>query len=120
MSSFRKTIRLTGRVLKIMLRNPARLSHVFGTALAASDEVADHDTDLLRLPAVTVEELLPANGPAIRAHLALFPKTNASISALEYVCLILLMKQARSKKVFEFGTYKGVSITQLALNLPED
>ena len=30
------------------------------------------------------------------------------------------MKRARARSVFEFGTYKGVSITQLALNLPAD
>ena len=46
-------------------------------------------------------------------------RSNASISVLEYVCLIMLMKRAGATSVFEFGTYKGVSITQLALNLPD-
>src|SRR5256885_16960582 len=30
------------------------------------------------------------------------------------------MKKARAVNVFEFGTYKGVSISQLALNLPRE
>src|SRR5262249_23258031 len=53
-------------------------------------------------------------------ELALFPKTHASISPLEFSCLVLLMNKARTRNIFEFGTYKGVSITQLALNLPAD
>jgi len=120
MNFIEKTVRLGWQVLKIALLNPARLSHVFGTALAASEEVADRDTDLLRFPCATVEDLVPENGDPIRAVLALFPKTNASISMVEFICLILLLKKAKATRVFEFGTYKGVSITQIALNLPPD
>ena len=115
-----KTTRLCARLLKIAVTNPARLSHVFGQALWACEEVADRKHDLLRLPSVPVEALLPMNGEPLPVHLLLFPQTNASISALEFSCLILLLKRTPARSVFEFGTYRGVSITQLALNLPAD
>lgn len=99
--------------------NPQRLSHVLGTALAASEEVADVSTDLLRFPQETVDDLLPEAGKSWRVTLELMPRSAASISLLECLCLVMLMKRARATIVFEFGTYKGVSITQLALNLPE-
>ena len=119
MSSISKTARLSTRLLKIAATNPSRLSHVFGTALEASESVANHSTDLLRFPAVSPEDLLPESGELATISLALFAKTNASLSVLESLCLVLLLKKARAKSVFEFGTYKGVSITQLALNLAE-
>ena len=118
MNSFGKAARLSSRLLQFAATNPARLSHVLGTALAASDEVADHAHDLMRFPHVDVSDLLPANGPPLKVELALFPKTHASISVLEFTCIILLLKQAQARNVFEFGTFKGVSITQMALNLP--
>ena len=119
MNSVEKLAMLCWRLSKIALTNPKRLSHVLGTALVASEEVADRSLDLLRFPQVTLEELLPEPGTDWRALLALVPRTNASISMLEFVALLLLMKRARAVNVFEFGTYKGVSITQMALNLPE-
>ncbi len=118
MSSLGKTARLCANFARIAATNPRRLSHVLGVALSASDEVADRALDLRRFPEVAVEELLPEPGTDLRATLALIPKTNASVSVLEYVALILLLKQARAASVFEFGTYKGASVTQLALNLP--
>ena len=120
MSSISKAAQLGGRLLKIAATNPSRLSHVLGTALWACEDVADRRHDLLRFRHVSVTDLLPADGPPLKIELALFPPTHASISVLEFTCLILLMKRARARSVFEFGTYKGVSITQLALNLPPD
>jgi predicted O-methyltransferase YrrM len=52
-------------------------------------------------------------------ELALFPRAHASVSVVEFICLVLLLKRARAERIFEFGTYKGISITQLALNVPE-
>jgi len=120
MNSGLKVLRLATRTLKLAITRPARLSHVFGTALAASDEVICRSTDLLRFRSVAVEDLLPDAGEVPIVKLALFPKTHASLSTLEAVCLILLIKKAKAASIFEFGTYKGVSITQCALNLPED
>ena len=120
MSSISKTARLAACALKIAATNSSRLSHVFGSALNACDEVADRATDLLRFRSVSPESLLPAEGAPGRMQLAVFPRTHASVSILEFNCLILLLRQARARNVFEFGTFKGVSITQLALNLPPD
>jgi len=118
MSSVQKTARLAGRLLTIAFSNPSRLRHVLGSALAASEQVADPSLDLLRFPSVRPEELLPEEG-LDRATLALFPRSVSSPLVLELVCLVLLLKKAGATNVFEFGTYKGVSITELALNVPE-
>jgi predicted O-methyltransferase YrrM len=115
-----KALRLGFRLLKIGACNPARLSHVLGTALSASDDVVDRSCDLLRLPIVEVNDLLPAAGDPWEIKMLMFPQTHASISLLEFTALILLLKHAGSKQIFEFGTFKGISITQLALNLPSD
>ena len=118
MNSLRKVVRLCSRLLTIAARNPKRLSHVLGTALSATNDVFDPECDLLRLPQTDVNQLLPESGAPLRIHLAMFPKTYASVSVLEFTCLVLLMKRAQAARIFEFGTYKGVSITQLVLNLP--
>ena len=115
-----KTARLGFRLLKIGVCNPRGLSHVLGTALSASDEVVDRSCDLLRLPCTNINDLLPAVGDPWEIRMAVFPKTDASISLLEFITLILLLKRAEAKRIFEFGTFKGISITQLALNLPPD
>lgn len=120
MSFVSKSLRLFTRTLKIAAVNPSRLPHIFGTALNACDQVADHATDLLRFRSVLPESLLPTEGAPGRMQLAVFPRTHASVSILEFNCLILLMRQARARNIFEFGTFKGVSITQFALNLSPD
>jgi predicted O-methyltransferase YrrM len=114
-----KLLTLAARSLKIAAGNPRRLSHVLGTALAASEEVCDWEVDLLRFPQLTVADLLPPPATEYRTHLCLFPKTNASVSPLECVALALLMRRASARTAFEFGTYKGVSTSQLALNVAE-
>lgn len=119
MNSLQKALLLGARLVKIGLLNPARLSHVLGSALAASAEVADRSLDLLRVPQVFVEDLLPDKNSGVRVALELFPKTSCSVSVLEYLSLALLLKKVEATRVFEFGTYKGVSITQLALNVPD-
>lgn len=120
MNSLQKAFLLGFRLLKITGTNPRRLSHVLGTALSASDDVVDPSCDLLRLPAVDVSDLLPAPGDLWEVRMLMYPKTHASISLLEFTALLLLLKRANSKRVFEFGTFKGISITQLALNLPPE
>jgi predicted O-methyltransferase YrrM len=120
MNSVGKMIQLGFRVLKIGACNPRRLSHVLGTALSVSDEVVDRSRDLLRFPSADINDLLPIAGDPWEIRMAMFPKTHASISLLETTALILLLKRAEAKRIFEFGTFKGVSITQLALNLPPE
>ncbi len=118
MNSLRKAARLGCRLLTIAVQNPKRLSHVLGSALVASDDVADRSCDLLQIPEVEVNQLLPPPGDPWRVQLAFFPKSFASVSVIEFTCLVLLMKRAEAARVFEFGTYMGVSITQMVLNLP--
>ncbi len=120
MTSVGKLLSLAGCTVRLIISRPSRLAHVLGNALHAAEEVTDASTDLLRLKLVSPEELLPDGGAISNISLATFPKTHASLSALEWLCLVLLMKKTGARSVFEFGTYKGVSITQLALNLPED
>ena len=117
MNQLQKTAHLGFRLLKIVATNPRRLSHVLGTALSASDDVADTSCDLLQLPTVDVNDLLPVGAPW-EIKMLMFPKTHASISLLEFTALLLLLKRAEARQVFEFGTFKGISITQFALNLP--
>ena len=119
MNSVGKTFRLATRAAKLLFTRPARLTHLMGCALHATDEVVDHTTDLLRLEHVLPEDLLPEDQSLPIVALVLFSKNHASLSLLETVCLNLLMKKACAKSIFEFGTYKGVSISQLAMNLPE-
>lgn len=119
MNSLQKTARLASRLIKIAFFNPRRLHHVLGTALAASEQVADSSLDLLRFTSVRPEDLLPERNLEL-ATFALFPRTCPSPLVIELVCLILLLKRTRANNIFEFGTYKGVSITQLALNVRED
>src|SRR5256885_5110429 len=99
MSSVGKVLQLGSRLARIAALNPARLRNVLGTALSATDEVVDRSCDLFRLRRVLVNELLPSEGPPLRVNLALFPMTQASLSLLESVCLILLLKKARATKV---------------------
>ena len=120
MNSCTKLARLCWNLLKIGVKNPRRWSHVLGTALAASEEVVHADADLLGLRQVKPEDLLPTGNERWRISLELLARTNASVSTLEFLCLVMLLRQARARSVFEFGTYKGVSITQLALNVPAD
>jgi len=85
--------------------------------------VVDRSRDLLRFPSIDIHDLLPASGDPWEIKMAMFPKTyvsHASISLLESTALILLLKRAEAKRIFEFGTFKGISITQLALNLPPE
>ena len=120
MNSLRKAARLGCRLLTVAASKPKRLSHILGSALAATEDVIHPDCDLLKIPQVNVADLLPESGDPWCLNLAFFPRTFASVSVLEFSCLVILMRRARAKRVFEFGTYMGVSTTQLALNLPSD
>jgi len=45
-------------------------------------------------------------------------ESHASISVIEFTTLILLMKKAEARSLFEFGTYKGISVTSVRLESP--
>lgn len=115
MTLLRKLLLLTGRLVRIGRRNPRDLQSVLGIALHEAGQIENPEVDIRRLRSVPVSGLLPAADARITTHF--FFKVPASISLLEAYSLALLMKRVRAAKVFEFGTYKGVSTTQLALNL---
>jgi hypothetical protein len=110
-----KTAFLLSRLATIAIQNPRRLSHVLISALVISNDVVDPTRNLLRIPVVKVNDLLPKDNP-IEARFLLFPHSYASVSILESICLVLLFTQTAQRRIFEFGAYKGVSISELALN----
>jgi len=50
----------------------------------------------------------------------LFHEVQAAISPLEALALASLIRSHGYKRIFEFGTYQGVSTTQFALNVGSD
>ena len=120
MNAVFKSFLLGKRLVEIALRNPQRLRTVLGVALSVTEGVVDPQVDLRGIPSIGITDLLPADSHCERITLALFGRTEASVSALEYLCLATLLKRVGARRIFEFGTYKGVSITQMALNMPED
>src|SRR5579862_3978332 len=117
MNALQKACLLSSRVLKLGFTRPQRLSHVLGAALAASTEVANPSCDLLGLPRVSIKDLVPETGGPWRIEIVVFAKTYASILEIEMLALLIMMKSVGAKSVFEFGTYKGASVTQFALNV---
>lgn len=107
-------------MLKIAVRNPRALRELFGNALATAEQLTDPIVDVTVLPQVSVEELFSFTEHETILSLWAVPAVARSISLHEAVCLSALMKRANARRVFEFGTYRGVSTTQLVLNLPAD
>ena len=65
-------------------------------------------------------DFLEIAGGSIRLSFQTFPGIGSSISLIEAAALSALIHKINAKRIFEFGTYKGVSTTQFALNLPQD
>jgi predicted O-methyltransferase YrrM len=112
-----KTLSFLYRIAKIAKNNPSDLSVVFGTANVVAEGIECPDADTRVFPGVDYAEI---TGLSSRFVMQTFPGIGASISMLEGAALAALIQKVGAKRVFEFGTYKGVSTTQLALNLPDD
>lgn len=119
-SNLSKLAVLTGRVLRLALTNRRGLREVCGVALSASEGVMDPAADVLPIPQLTIEKLLAEEREPMALGLRAFPQVRFSISVLEAVGLAALMHRARAQRVFEFGTHRGVSTSQLAANLPAE
>lgn len=115
-----KLFTLLGRLAAIAVKKPRGLRYVLGNALAQSEQVREENVDVTALPEVSVEDLFEEANQEVVLSLWAVPPVARSISLHEAVCLSALMKRVRARRVFEFGTYRGVSTTQLALNLPPD
>lgn len=113
-STAHKTLRFFQLLVRFACRNPADLRHIFGVAAHAAEEIADADADIRSLPSVNLEQL--ATEKCVRVSAAIFSGIPASISQQEALTLAVLMRSLKARRVFEFGTYKGVSTTQLLLN----
>jgi len=106
-----------GSLSKIVFRNPRDLRHVFGVANSVAKDIENPIADTRFFPRIDFSEI---TGRSIRLSFQTFPKIGASISLIEAAALSALIHKINAKRIFEFGTYKGVSTTQLALNLPQD
>jgi len=102
---------------RIAIRNPKDLSHVFGVANSVAKDIENPIADTSSFPHIDFAEIA---GGSIRLSFETFPRIGASISLVEAAALSALIHKINAKRIFEFGTYKGVSTTQLALNLPQD
>ena len=112
-----KLLQFAGRISSLALRNPHDVQHVLGIANWAAGEIADPVADVRNIPSVNVLDICPGTQ---RWALQSFPSVGASVSPMECAVLASLSHLVKARRVFEFGTYKGVSTTQLALNIGEE
>jgi len=111
-----KTLKLARRLLAIGTRRPADLKHIIGITNWAAGEILDSVADVRSFEHVDVLDICSGTR---RWSLQSFPSVGASVSPMECAALAALVHLVGAERVFEFGTYKGVSTTQLALNLGE-
>jgi predicted O-methyltransferase YrrM len=109
-----KLLQLCGNLLRITLHNPWDLKYVLGVSNWAAREIVDPVADVRSIPSVDVLDICPGTQ---RWILQSFPSVGASVSPMECAALAALTRLVGAKRIFEFGTYKGVSTTQLALNV---
>ncbi len=113
-SMIKKIFQLSHRLFKIAFRNPGDLKHVLGITNWAAEEIEDCVADTRSIPTIDLLDICPGTQ---RWTLQSFPSVGASVSPMECAALAALARLVTAKKIFEFGTYKGVSTTQLALNV---
>ena len=112
-----KTLKFFTRITKIAKNNPADLRVVFGTANSVAEAIESPSADIRVFPSIDYADI---TGASSRFVMQTFPGVGASISILEGAALAAFVQRVGAKRIFEFGTYKGVSTTQLALNLRDD
>jgi len=109
-----KINQLIRRLLKIALRNPQDLKHILGITNWAAGEIVDPVADIRSIPSIDLLDICPGSQ---RWAMQSFPGVGASVSPMECAALAALAHLVEAKRIFEFGTYKGVSTTQLVLNI---
>jgi len=102
---------------RIAIRNPKDLSHVFGVANSVANDAENLLADTRSFPHIDFSDIAERS---IRFSFQIFPGIGAFISLIAAAALSALIHKINAKRIFEFGTYNGVSTTQLALNLPQD
>lgn len=114
-----KFFTLLGRLAVIAARNPRGLRHLLGNALAQSEQLVEESVDVTALPEVSIDDLAAEQQDLIATIWAV-PSVSRSVTLNEAIALAVLVRKIKARRIFEFGTYRGVSTTQLAFNLPED
>lgn len=112
-----KTLLFIYRVAKIALNKLSDLRVIFGTANSVAEAIECPSADTRVFTSMNYADI---TGVSSRFIMQTFPGIGASISMLEGAALAAFIQKVSAKRIFEFGTYKGVSTTQLALNLPDD
>ncbi len=105
---------------RIAIRNPKDLSHVFGMANSVAKDTENLLADTCSFPHIDFSDIAERS---IRFSFQTFPGIGAFISLIAAAALSALIHKINAKRIFEFGTYNGVSTTQLvgfSLDLPED
>ena len=115
-----KVSRLVAHLMRITFMNPRGLRDVLGHALATSENHLARASDPTRLPTVALEELLEQLAPGVNVQVFFRAGVGASISLYEALALGSLVRLSQARRAFEFGTYRGISSSQLALNLADD
>jgi predicted O-methyltransferase YrrM len=116
-STFSKLSLLGLRLMMIACKNPRGLRPVLGHALAEAENHLDRSRDISRLPVISLPELVDQGADPLEIVTLLFSQVNHSISFVEAVSLGVLLQKVKARRVFEFGTNRGISTTQLALNV---
>jgi len=110
---------LFGRLGKLAVSNPRGLREVAGIALATTDGLMDSAVDVLPIPTISLETLIGEGSLTnLEVKTLAFPRLAFSIMLLEAVGLGVLIRMCNASRVFEFGTHRGISTSQLAANLP--
>ena len=104
-------------ILKLAITRPFDLRIVFGTANAVLLDIINPEADTRPFRRVEISDISEVNS---LWRFQSFSGVGASISLSEAAALVALMQVSDAKRVFEFGTYKGVSTTQLALNIADN
>jgi len=115
-----KLLWLGKRLLTIAVKKPSGLQPVFGQALAEAEYHLEPTRDISRLPSVALAELVEPGAAPLEVITSLFPEVTHSIMFLEALALGVWLQKVKARRVFEFGTNRGVSTTQLALNVSEN
>lgn len=115
-----KVFLLGKRLLTIACKNPRGLRPVLGYALAEAENHLHLSSDISRLPTVSLNQLVDSNAEPLEIVTSLFPQVTHSIAFIEAVSLGVLLQKVKARRVFEFGTNRGISTTQLALNVGQN
>ena len=108
--------------MNIALHHPKDIRVILGVADSFAQSIECPESDTRGFPVIELHEI---NGELRGLSILPFPgvggsaSTVSSISLTEALALAALIRKSSARRVFEFGTYHGVSTSQMALNLPE-